>query len=385
MARYHVSEDGTPRVCITQTAESCTAIGVDGDSAPHGDFNTPEEARRFAESVLEKNLGDGLSSTVSEREVIESFPNPNAQGDTEREITENFPGSGGNDSRTLEERSDDLRESVKDFRDPRTPASQIEEIRQFWAANGVSNQFMASAESVRLSKEAEKLKANATVADRPAFSTDMTDSSEYRVENGNLKATFEGEDYDLGELREVSREEINSWSQDSFQEDANFQDGEVFPVYSDDGEEAGAYARFGDKFYRAGGAEPEKDEAPKREIRPAWLASNLRESLADYQRPHRTEARKREIEDFWSSNGISSPESAQARASELQAQADREHSDRLAVIGRDREADARRFKETSEALSKMNNALDLGSRMQPDYMQISKENKLLAQSLGEGS
>lgn len=252
MARYHISKDGAPRICTAQTAESCTAVGVDGDSAPHGDFNTPEEARRFAESVLEKSLGDGLSSTVSEREVIEDFPNPDGQRDAEREVTENFPGPGGNDSRTLEERADDLRESVKDFRDPRTSASQIEEIRQFWAANGVSNQFMASAESVRLSKEADRIKADVTVADRPAFSTDMTDSTEYRVEGGRLKAEFEGESYDLGGLREVSKDLVDEWSGEMLQEDANFQDGEVFPIYTDEGNEAGAYARFGEKYYLAG-------------------------------------------------------------------------------------------------------------------------------------
>lgn len=253
MARYHVSEDGTPRICTAQSSESCTARGVDGEAAPHGDFTDANEARRFAESVLEESaLGDGLSSTAREREVIENFPNPNAERDAEREVMESIPGPGAGDNRTLEERADDLRESVKDFKNPNTPHSQIEEIRQFWTANGVANQFMASAEAVRLSKEA-RLKADSAVADRTAFSTDMTDSSEYRVEGGNLKAEFEGEDYDLGELREISREEINSWSQGSFGEDADFQDGEIFTLYDENGDENGAYARFGDKFYRAAG------------------------------------------------------------------------------------------------------------------------------------
>lgn len=217
MARYHVSEDGNPRVCTAQSPESCTARGADGNAAPHGDFADPQEARRFAEEVLEKSIGGAALSSASR------------------------------DNRTLEERAHDLRESVKDFRSPATSPAEIEEIRRFWAANGVSNQFAASAEAHRLSKEAA-----GTVADRSAFSTDMTDSSEYRVQGGRLRAQFEGEDYDLGELREVSREEINSWSQETFQEDADFQDGEVFPVYGEDGDEAGAYARFGDRYYRAG-------------------------------------------------------------------------------------------------------------------------------------
>lgn len=235
MPRYHVSEDGNPRVCTAQSRESCTARGMDGDAAPHGYFANSKEARRFAEEVLEKAIGsDGLSSA--------------SRAD-----------------RNLEERADDLRESVKDFRNPATSPSEIEEIRKFWAANGVSNQFMANAEAHRLSKEAA-----GTVADRTAFSTDMTDSSEYRVQGGRLRAQFEGEDYDLGELKEVSREEINSWSQETFQEDADFQDGEVFPVYDEDGDETGAYARFGDKYYRASKAQATEPTTgiPDREATP---------------------------------------------------------------------------------------------------------------------
>lgn len=236
MDRYHISNDGAPRVCNAQTAESCTAVGVDGDSAPHGDFNTPEEARRFAESVLEKSLGDGLSSigrlaengekkawnhpdydefngligldTSAEREVIEEFPNPNAERDAERDT-----------------------------------------IRSFWKDNGVANQFAAMEEAATILKEEASA---STVTDRPAFSTDMTDSTEYRVEGGRLKAEFEGESYDLGGLREVSKDLVDEWSGEMLQEDANFQDGEVFPIYTDEGNEAGAYARFGEKYYLAG-------------------------------------------------------------------------------------------------------------------------------------
>lgn len=62
MARYHVSEDGTPRVCTAKSPESCTAVGVDGDGAPHGEFSDAGEARRFAEHVLEESsIGNGLS------------------------------------------------------------------------------------------------------------------------------------------------------------------------------------------------------------------------------------------------------------------------------------------------------------------------------------
>jgi hypothetical protein len=67
MARYHVSEDGTPRICTAQSPESCTARGVDGDGAPHGEFSDAGEARRFAEQVLEdSSANSGLSGVSKE-------------------------------------------------------------------------------------------------------------------------------------------------------------------------------------------------------------------------------------------------------------------------------------------------------------------------------
>lgn len=205
MPRYHVSQDGVSRVCKAATADSCTAVGVDGESAPHGEFSSADEARRFAESVLEKSsLGDGLDGISREKDAVAM----------------------------------------------------------------------------------------------------------------------------VGEFPEM------------------------------------------------------QDPAPeKRPVKPAYLAESLRNSLVEYQSPHRTEAHKREIEEYWNSNGISSPEDAQARATEIQAQVDRDHSNRIAAIGQDREADAQRFAETSEELAKMDAALDLGSRMQPDYRQILQENKELGRVL----
>ena len=94
--------------------------------------------------------------------------------------------------------------------------------------------------------------SSSPVEDRRAFSTDMMDSSEYRVEGGRLKVEFEGDGYDLGELKAVSSEEIKSWSQDTFGSELELQDGEVFPLYDEEGSEAGAYMRSGDGFYRAG-------------------------------------------------------------------------------------------------------------------------------------
>lgn len=155
--RYHVSQDGVSRVCAAKSAASCTAIGVDGEAAPHGEFANTKEASRFAEAILEKNFGD-----------------------------------------------DSLSGQTK-------PA----------------------------------------VADRSAYTTDMGDDLEYRVEGGRLTANIDGEDFDLGELREISTAEANSWSQETFGGDIDLQEGEIFPIYDEEEDEAGAFARFGDKYYRA--------------------------------------------------------------------------------------------------------------------------------------
>lgn len=62
MAKYHVSQDGKSRVCSARSAESCTAVGPDGASAPHGDFSTASEALAFAESVNAAAAGAFLDS-----------------------------------------------------------------------------------------------------------------------------------------------------------------------------------------------------------------------------------------------------------------------------------------------------------------------------------
>ncbi len=62
MTKYHVSQDGQSRVCSARSAESCTAVGPDGGSAPHGDFSTASEAVAFAESVNAAAAGAFLDS-----------------------------------------------------------------------------------------------------------------------------------------------------------------------------------------------------------------------------------------------------------------------------------------------------------------------------------
>jgi len=345
MPRYHVSEDGTPRVCAAQSPESCTARGVDGEAAPHGDFSDAGEARRFAESVLESSLGEQKSHTRADRVadssqtaseslpslsnlykdaprvnigVAQTYGNLNGiQRDLdegyidEKEARSRLAGTVA-DLKRLEEYNSTAqrpeaiayRERLEALAGDAQPAGRFVDQPQWKTVAGALTAQLEEkpfskenypyryllerigeeksgydgfsvARVVELSKNLEKSTARArkpelvalhraltaatsnpvfapAVGDRHAFSTDMSDSSEYRVEGGKLKATFEGDEYDLGVLREASKEEFDSWSREAFGEPTRFQDGEVFPVYSEDGSEAGAFARFGDNYYRAG-------------------------------------------------------------------------------------------------------------------------------------
>lgn len=56
MPKFHVSQDGLARVCKAQSSDSCTASGPDGEAAPHGDFDNPKTAQRFAESAMESAM-----------------------------------------------------------------------------------------------------------------------------------------------------------------------------------------------------------------------------------------------------------------------------------------------------------------------------------------
>lgn len=63
MPRYHVSSDGTPRVCNAQQG-NCPLSEDDGSPTPHGDFADAKEASAFAESVNVKRYG-GSFPTVA--------------------------------------------------------------------------------------------------------------------------------------------------------------------------------------------------------------------------------------------------------------------------------------------------------------------------------
>ena len=67
MAKYHISEDGKPRLCTAASAESCPVKGIDGQVASHGDFASDKDARAFAEQVLERHLGETATVSVSKK------------------------------------------------------------------------------------------------------------------------------------------------------------------------------------------------------------------------------------------------------------------------------------------------------------------------------
>jgi len=49
MTRYHVSADGQARRCAAKSADSCRVIGLGLETPPHGEFETRDEANKFAE------------------------------------------------------------------------------------------------------------------------------------------------------------------------------------------------------------------------------------------------------------------------------------------------------------------------------------------------
>lgn len=57
MKRFHISSDGLARRCQAQSAERCTAKGLDGEKAEHGSFESLMEAQKWAERVVEESSG----------------------------------------------------------------------------------------------------------------------------------------------------------------------------------------------------------------------------------------------------------------------------------------------------------------------------------------
>ncbi len=83
MPKFHVSDDGVPRPCKAQSAGSCPVRSEDGESVPHGDFSSLQEAERFAEKVNEQrsaaNSGQGLSKKKKVVEKPEEEPSKLAE------------------------------------------------------------------------------------------------------------------------------------------------------------------------------------------------------------------------------------------------------------------------------------------------------------------
>jgi len=83
MTKYHISSDGTPRPCSADKGHCPYGAEV------HGEFDTPNDARRFAEEYLERNLG-----------LFEA--NSRKAGQVAREQSQ-FNKDGGDDFRSLSE------------------------------------------------------------------------------------------------------------------------------------------------------------------------------------------------------------------------------------------------------------------------------------------
>lgn len=322
--RYHIKDDGTPGKCSASSPESCPKTKA-GDGF-HGSLPSAlaESERRFEEehgsipalstsdekkgwnSVgrrLYKDRIHGLATGVS----VEDLEAKTAQGLAENHGVpiENVTIDGGDRAK-----SNDTSYFVKDQNG----------VERAYGDKIVGKEWTLKYLGVRSPGAGENLGSSSSpVEDRRAFSTDMMDSSEYRVEGGSLKAELEGESYDLGELKEVSPEEVKSWSIETFGSELELQDGEVFPLYDKEGSEAGAYMRSGAGFYRAGekGTYETDSPRPSSELSPAERAQDLKDSVRDYRDSKTSETEREGIREYWKSQNIPNQFAAMNRAAEL--------------------------------------------------------------------
>jgi len=240
MARYHVSEDGKPRVCKAQSPESCTAVGVDGQSAAHGDFSDPSEAQRFAESVVEKSLGgDGLTGQSQS-----SLAASGAEGSASRSLRARASDLRSSVVDYLRSRASDLRDMVGDYRSPKTTEEERQSIRADWKSQGIPNQFSAMLRA----SEYERRASGASLEDRALKSTEI---GEYRIEGGDIKATLDGKDHNLGQLSECTESDFRVLSAEVAGEPVSLEDGEAFTSYDEYGPGSASFIRVGDKYYSA--------------------------------------------------------------------------------------------------------------------------------------
>lgn len=135
MARYHVSTDGQPRPC-TATKGACPLTDEAGASLPHGEFDSAEDARAFAEMANAAKFG-GSFGTVSKGPDRSSIPpvhfdphNPNlypqakpADKQTLRDIYE-FEGAHVEDFADRQE----FKNSSGDYRGPRYELTVTTEV-----------------------------------------------------------------------------------------------------------------------------------------------------------------------------------------------------------------------------------------------------------------
>lgn len=121
MATYHISEDGKARVCRASSPDKCTAKGLEGSPAAHGEFATSQDAARFAEEVLEKSFQNahltGASREESSKSIASFTPlDKSTLSESERAALDDYQGwnfDRFNDSL----RSEFLPFETKDFQD----------------------------------------------------------------------------------------------------------------------------------------------------------------------------------------------------------------------------------------------------------------------------
>ena len=242
MTRYHISEDGKPRVCKAQSPESCTAKGVDGQSAVHGEFSDPSEAQSFAESVVERSLeSDGLES--QSRSSLDASSS-SAEGPAAQSLKSRAEGLRARVVSYLKTKAEDLRSAVADYRNPKATKEERQSIQEGWKSQGIPNQFSAMLRA----SEYDRRASGASLEDR---SLKSTDGGEYRIENGDIRAKLDGKDYNLGQLSEYTESEVKVLSEEAAGESVALEDGEAFTSYEEYGPGSASFIRIGDKYYGA--------------------------------------------------------------------------------------------------------------------------------------
>ncbi len=262
--RYHVSADGVARECRAKTQETCRAVSSDGQPAPHAEFSSPDEARRFAERINASQYepwdttsrGGYFADGVGADEEAIAARSEAVMTGADLTIDEDEIDSEGRFSELS--RDSTLRfvldDDPKNSRPSGYQAWKVygseEDLAEFMDMGGSSEAFSYGE---RRGDWGESMPITIARAGGHALKDRQLSASGYdesfEVKDGSLVA----DGHNLGKLHEITADEVNDWTTTVWNENQNLEDGDVILTEDYDSQEPTAYARIGDKYYRAGG------------------------------------------------------------------------------------------------------------------------------------